>query len=47
VAVIAHDALDALVCNRFGNSGINGTISVCINDTPIPAADNTATSTVG
>ena len=38
VAVIAHDALDALVCNKFGNTGINGTINVCINATLMPAA---------
>ena len=47
VAVIAHDALDGLVFNSFGSSGISGMMSVCISETLMPAADSTAIENAG
>lgn len=47
VTVIVHDALDGLVCNSIGSSGMSGIISVCVNDTLMPAAAKTAIRTPG
>ena len=47
VAVITHDALDALVLSSFGSSGISGITNVCINDMQVPVVASTATTTAG
>jgi hypothetical protein len=47
VTVIAHAASEGLLSNNFGSSGISGTISVCISDTLMPAAESTAMRTLG
>ena len=47
VAVIAHDALAGLVFSSVGSSGSIGMISVCISDTPMPAAAMATTKRLG
>ncbi len=47
VAVIAQEASAAPTLSIRGSSGITGTISVCISDTAMPAAESTTTSTEG
>jgi hypothetical protein len=39
--------LDGLVFSKFGSSGISGMMSVCINETLMPAAERTAIKTPG
>jgi hypothetical protein len=47
VAVIAQEVLPALACSRAGNSGISGTMRVCMSATTMPASASTTTTVCG